>query len=53
MIAAGYDDFGLDKEYLEKALEASWDAKQWTQELRNRWHRKGRPHLTKPNGDKR
>jgi hypothetical protein len=45
-VAKGYDDFGLDKTYLEDALRRSHDTKEWTESTRERWLRKGKPKLT-------
>jgi hypothetical protein len=44
-IRQGYKDFGLSVDALFGALERSHDRKTWTQELRDRWHRKGKQPL--------
>lgn len=41
-IAQGYDDFGLDKAYLDAALRDSWELKSMTPLLRRRYETKGR-----------
>jgi len=46
-IAEGYDDFRLDKAYLDAALEHSWNNKNKTPFLKQRWRAKGRPRLAR------
>ena len=38
-IVQGYRDFGLDEAYLLEALERSWDQKNWSEKMRERWMR--------------
>lgn len=44
-IARGYRDFGLPGEALEAAIRESWDTKEPTNFLRQRYESKGRPRL--------
>ena len=45
VIAQGYRDFGLNMNYLDQALEHSWEEKNKTPYLRKRHRRKGQPIL--------
>ena len=47
LIERGYDDFGLDKAYLNEALEDAWGRKDVTPMLMERWEQKGRPKLAR------
>jgi hypothetical protein len=47
-VEIGYDDFGLDKSYLDEALSRSWENKEVTPMLRERHDRRGRPRLARP-----
>lgn len=47
-IMKGYEDFGLNKEILRRALEQSWEMKEPTPMLMDRWVRKGRNPLARP-----
>lgn len=47
-IARGYQDFGLDLAYLDAALSRSWTCKDITQNLHERYVRRGRPKLALP-----
>jgi hypothetical protein len=52
-IRQGYHDFGLNADALFGALHRSHDQKNWTQEMRDRWHRKGKqPLMQALNGGK-
>jgi len=44
-IIEGYDDFDLDLTFLDEAVQRSWNSKDWTQHLRQRHERRGRPRL--------
>lgn len=46
-IAQGYQDFGLDLEFLDAALEEAWTNKKVTPFLRRRYIEKGSPRLCK------
>jgi hypothetical protein len=46
-ILQGYEDFGLDKEFLHEALERSWKGKRKTKDLVERYLRKGKPQLAR------
>jgi hypothetical protein len=47
-ILKGYADFDLDPAFLKSALDRSWENKAMTPEMMERWTRKGRPALTRP-----
>lgn len=44
-IVDGYEDFGLDRRFLDEALQDSWEQKEVTRHLRERHDRRGRPSL--------
>lgn len=46
-IVRGYRDFDLDIRWLDMALQESWAEKDWTQGMRERHIRKGRPTLAR------
>lgn len=46
-IVDGYEDFGLDREYLNVALAEAWEQKEVTRMLRSRHENRGRPSLAK------
>lgn len=47
LIRQGYEDFGLDLDYLQKALDESWRTKRLTRYLIERHIRRGQPKLAK------
>ena len=47
-IETGYDDFGLDKAYIDEALGHSWSQTELTVAMRRRHDRQGRPRLARP-----
>lgn len=47
LIRQGYEDFGLDLNYLKAALDESWKTKDVTKQLRDRHVRRNKPKLAK------
>lgn len=48
VLEQGYEDFGLEMHYLEKAVEDAWRDQEITPRIARRYHRKGQQPFAKP-----